>query len=259
MPHRFAATRFVLVEPSHPGNVGSAARALKTMGFGRLTLVAPRVADAHRDPVAQAMASGADDVLAATEVVGTLDEALAGARWSLALSARVREFGPPAGVPRDAAAAARGHAGNGDIALVFGNERTGLSNVEVERCSAIVHIPSNPAYSSLNLAQAVQLMAYELRLAFTESVPQAPMATLASADEVERLFDHLQRGLIAVDYLDPANPKKLMTRLRGLFARAGLRSEEVHLLHGVAKQMLRAGQAATRAEQAGASGTGPSD
>jgi tRNA/rRNA methyltransferase len=251
----FTSTRFVLVEPSHPGNVGAAARALKTMGFSRLVLVAPRVANVQNDPEAIAMASGADDVLASAHVVPTLADALSGAQWSLALTARSREYGPPQLAPRAAAAQAHEHAAHGDIALVFGNERTGLSNEDVERCSALAHIPANPAYSSLNLAQAVQVLSYELRIAYQEASDDAASADGASAsfaaggaggvvsaraasDEVERMFVHLENALIALDFLDPANPKKLMSRLRRLFARAGLEREEVNIVRGIAKHIL---------------------
>jgi tRNA/rRNA methyltransferase len=253
----FTSTRFVLVEPSHPGNVGAAARALKTMGFSRLVLVAPRVANVQNDPEAIAMASGADDVLASAHVVPTLADALSGVQWSLALTARSREFGPPQLAPRAAAAHAREHAAHGDIALVFGNERTGLSNEDVERCSALAHIPANPAYSSLNLAQAVQVLSYELRIAYQQASDDVASAgasasaaggagagvggdasARAPSDEVERMFVHLENALIALDFLDPANPKKLMSRLRRLFARAGLEREEVNIVRGIAKHIL---------------------
>lgn len=170
----FTSTRFVLVEPSHPVNVGAAARALKTMGFSRLVLVAPRVPHVQSDQEAIAMASGADDVLASAHVVLTLGDALSGVHWSIALTARSREYGPPRLAPRAAAGEACRQVGAGDIALVFGNERNGLSNENVELCNALAHIPANPAYSSLNLAQAVQVLAYELRIAFIEEagVPQ---------------------------------------------------------------------------------------
>ena len=239
----FTSTRFVLVEPSHPGNVGAAARALKTMGFSRLVLVSPRVPDVKNDTEAIAMASGADDVLASAHVVPTLADALSGAHWSLALTARAREYGPPQLAPRAAAAQAREHAAHGDIALVFGNERTGLSNEDVERCSALAHIPANPAYSSLNLAQAIQVLSYELRMAYLlegegwEPVP-ASAGTLAASDEIERMFVHLENALISLDFLDPGNPKKLMSRLRRLFARAGLEREEVNIVRGIAKHIL---------------------
>jgi tRNA/rRNA methyltransferase len=250
----FTATRFVLVEPSHPGNVGAAARALKTMGFARLVLVAPRAAHVQSDPEAIAMASGAGDVLASAHVVPTLADALAGVHWSLALTARLREYGPPQLAPRVAADKACQHAANGDIALVFGNERTGLSNSDVELCSALAHIPANPAYSSLNLAQAVQVLCYELRVAYLGEASQASsearagaqaVVPRASSDEIERMFVHLENALMALDFLDPANPKKLMSRLRQLFARSGLEREEVNIVRGIAKHILlklRSGQ-----------------
>ena len=256
----FTSTRFVLVEPSHPGNVGAAARALKTMGFSRLVLVAPRVPHVQSDPEAIAMASGADDVLAGAHVVPTLAAALNGVQWSVALTARLREYGPPQFAPRAAAAQAREHAVHGDIALVFGNERTGLSNEDVERCSVLAHIPANPAYSSLNLAQAVQVLAYELRTAYlgaggasvagsagsagsagaaaSAEGQGADVAARAPSDDIERMYVHLENALIALEFLDPANPKKLMSRLRRLFARSGLEREEVNIVRGIAKHIL---------------------
>jgi len=250
----FASTRFVLVEPSHPGNVGAAARALKTMGFSRLVVVAPKIAFVTREPEAIAMASGADDVLASAQVVETLADALTGVHWSIALTARSREYGPPQMAPRAAAEKAcefvgQGRGGNsGAIALVFGNERVGLSNADVERCSALAHIPANPAYSSLNLAQAVQVLAYELRLALlghADAMPAisatagaATSAPSASSDEIEGMYTHLEQALVTLDFLDPANPKKLMSRLRRLFSRSGLEHEEVNILRGIAKHIL---------------------
>ncbi|MGF6921401.1 RNA methyltransferase [Paraburkholderia sp. 40] len=251
----FTSTRFVLVEPSHPGNVGAAARALKTMGFSRLVLVSPRVPNVQNDPEAIAMASGADDVLASVHVVPSLADALTGVHWSIALTARLREYGPPQWTPRAAAAAAHAEAMHGEIALVFGNERTGLSNEDVERCSAIAHIPANPAYSSLNLAQAVQVLSYELRTAYlgadeaSDGAPTAgahaasaesaaPRAQMAASDEIESMFAHLESALVALEFLDPANPKKLMSRLRRLFARSGLEREEVNIVRGIAKHIL---------------------
>lgn len=249
----FTSTRFVLVEPSHPGNVGAAARALKTMGFARLVLVSPRVPHVQSDPEAIAMASGADDVLASAHVVPTLADALNGVHWSIAMTARLREYGPPQWTPRAAAGAARAQAAQGEIALVFGNERTGLSNEDVERCSALAHIPANPAYSSLNLAQAVQVLAYELRTAYLfadDAMGSAPapvqvgsgsgeqIGARAASDEIESMYTHLESALIALEFLDPANPKKLMSRLRRLFARSGLEREEVNIVRGIAKHIL---------------------
>ncbi|WP_233216819.1 RNA methyltransferase [Trinickia dabaoshanensis] len=251
----FTSTLFVLVEPSHPGNVGAAARALKTMGFSRLVLVAPRLAHVQTDPEAIAMASGAEDVLASARIVPTIADALAGVTWSVALTARMREYGPPQLAPREAASEARRHAQGGDIAFVFGNERTGLSNEHVERCSALAHIPANPAYSSLNLAQAIQVLAYELRIAYLapESAPAAAApagAELASSrapnDDIERMYVHLENALIALEFLDPANPKKLMSRLRRLFARSGLEREEVNIVRGIAKHILLKARAGDR-------------
>ncbi|MFM0337482.1 RNA methyltransferase [Paraburkholderia fungorum] len=249
----FTSTRFVLVEPSHPGNVGATARALKTMGFSRLVLVSPRIPHVQTDPEAIAMASGADDVLASAHVVPTLADALSGVHWSIALTARLREYGPPQLTPRAAAGVAREQAVHGEIALVFGNERTGLSNEDVERCSALAHIPANPAYSSLNLAQAVQVLSYELRtmyLSATDAAPAGsqvaqagagqgePVGARAASDEIESMYAHLESALVALEFLDPANPKKLMSRLRRLFARSGLEREEVNIVRGIAKHIL---------------------
>ncbi|MDE1183981.1 RNA methyltransferase [Paraburkholderia sp.] len=241
----------MLVEPSHPGNVGAAARAIKTMGFARLVLVSPRVPNVQNDPEAIAMASGADDVLASVHVVSSLQDALAGVQWSVAMTARMREYGPPQLTPRVAAGDARQYASQGEIALVFGNERTGLSNEDVERCSVLAHIPANPAYSSLNLAQAVQVLAYELRTAFLDAGSVAhvaghadpaasvePPAPRAPSDEIEGMFTHLEDALVALDFLDRDNPKKLMSRLRRLFARSGLEREEVNIVRGIAKHIL---------------------
>ncbi|KAI3590226.1 tRNA (cytidine(32)/uridine(32)-2'-O)-methyltransferase [Cupriavidus sp. U2] len=254
----FSRVRVVLVETSHPGNVGSVARAMKTMGFGgqpgSLVLVSPREPGVLTHPDAVAMASGADDVLAGARIVDDVESALAGTAFTVAMTARQREFGPPRLLPR--AAAARGQAmlaadGGGIIAFVFGNERYGLPNEAVLRCSAVTHIPANPAYASLNLAQAVQLIAYEMRLALLEAEPAQAEASdgmpnigyagePATAEQVESMFGHLQAGLVAIGFLDPDNPRKLMPRLRRMFARAGLEREEVNILRGIAKRMLLA-------------------
>ncbi len=238
---QFQTTRFVLVEPSHPGNIGSAARAIKTMGFDQLIVVSPKVAFAAQQPEAIAMASGADDVLQSVQVVETLADALTGVHWSIAMTARTREYGPPQMPPR--AAIEKGldtTRQQGTLAFVFGNERVGLSNADVERCSALVHIPANPAYSSLNLAQAVQVIAYETRIALLagDAAPGVAESVSASNDEIEGMYAHLEKALVAVDFLDPDNPKKLMSRLRRLFARSGLEHEEVNILRGIAKHVL---------------------
>ncbi|OVZ55874.1 RNA methyltransferase [Pigmentiphaga sp. NML080357] len=235
---------FVMVEPSHPGNVGSAARALKTMGFSRLVLVNPRVADAANHPEALALASGATDVLAAARVCATLEEALAPVTMAFAMTARLRDLGPPACDMRQAAELVRdhlaGHAG-AQAAVVLGTERSGLTNEQVALCHRICHIPANPEYSSLNVAQALQLAAYELRYALLGAEQLAvagPRAEPASGEAVEALLAHWEEALIAVGYLDPRHPKKLMPRMRHLFARAGLSREETDLLRGVCTAMI---------------------
>jgi len=256
----FSRVRVVLVETSHPGNVGSVARAMKTMGFGQmpgsLVLVSPREPGVLTHPDAVAMASGADDVLAGAHIVDSIEAALSGTSYTVAMTARQREFGPPRLLPRAAAAQGRAML-NGDrdacIAFVFGNERYGLPNDVVLRCSAVTHIPANPAYASLNLAQAVQLIAYELRLALLEALEAAGAPSddagnigyagdPATAEQIESMFGHLQAGLAAIGFLDPENPRKLMPRLRRLFARAGLEREEVNILRGIAKRMLLASE-----------------
>ena len=251
-PHDDALERIVvvLVEPSHPGNVGAAARAMKVMGLSRLALVAPRYADVLTRPDAIAFASGATDVLERAVVHETLDAALASTTHAVAMSAREREFAPPATTLRDAAietVAVLRQPGR-DGAFVFGSERYGLSNDDVLRCQARCRIETSDVYASLNLAQAVQLVAYECRLATREfREPVADDANVpATHEEREALIDHFERGLLAIGYLDPAAPKKLMPRLRRLFARARLEREEVQWLRGIAKAMARNDEPASR-------------
>jgi tRNA/rRNA methyltransferase len=237
----FSRIRFVLVETSRPGNIGAAARAMKTMGFSELVLVNPRVPDALLHEEAVAFASGAQDVLENARVLGSLDEALAGCNFVAAMSARLREFSPPLRQPRELATQLAADA-NLQVALVFGNERFGLSNEQVEKCNALLTVPANPAYSSLNLAQAVQVLAYECRVAELGE-GRLPTTTgfqgqLATAEQVEGLFGHLEKALVEIDFLDPAQPKKLMPRLRRLFARTALETEEVNILRGIANQIL---------------------
>lgn len=224
--------RIVLCRPSHPGNVGSAARAMKTMGLSRLVLVRPR---AFPHPEAEALASGATDILQQATVCDTLDEALADCALTMGLTSRKRELSHTAIPARAAAAEALHVAGGGqDVALVFGNETTGLSNDELIRCQKLVFIPANPEYASLNLAAAVQVMAYELRMtAGDTAVPLHPAFPRATHDEMEGFYAHLEQTLVAIGYLDPAMPKRLMPRLRRLFARAGLEREEVNILRGI--------------------------
>jgi tRNA/rRNA methyltransferase len=241
----------VLVEPSHPGNVGAAARAMRVMGLRELALVRPRVPEALQHANAVAFASGARDVLDAARVYATLDDALADAGLAVAVSASTREFGAaPLDPDRCAQEVIEELTADGAlrVAIVFGPERTGLTIGDVQRCQRVCTIPGEPDYHSLNLAQAVQLIAWMLRRqALGETVPvpaddAEATSRRAPAGEVEAFFAHLERALVAVQFLDPAHPKKLMPRLRRLFARAGLESEEVQLLRGMCKQMELAAQ-----------------
>jgi tRNA/rRNA methyltransferase len=238
----FNRLRFVLVETSHPGNIGAVARAMKTMGFSELVLVNPRFPDALTQEEAIAFASGAQDVLNAARIVGSVDEALQGCNYAAALTARFREFSPPVLTPRQLAmqfaAATNLHA-----ALVFGSERYGLPNDVVEKCNALINIPANPVYSSLNLAQAVQVLAYECRMVQEGDAPQASsigfQGATAGMAQIDGMYSHLEQALVAIDFLDPDNPKKLMPRLRRLFSRTQLETEEVNILRGIATQILK--------------------
>lgn len=230
-----ADTRFVLVQTSHAGNVGAAARAIKVMGFRDLVLVRPRDAAvlAHEDT--SAFASGAADVLANARVVDTLAEALDGIHHVCATAMTPRDFGPPTFAPRPylaglAAAPRR-------VAFVFGPERTGLANDDVYRCHACLSIPTHPAYGSLNLAQAVQIVAYEWRQALGgyAVVPRTTDAALADARAVQGLVEHWAQVLVQIGFLDPAAPKKLLPRLQQLALRAALSADEVHILRGIAR------------------------
>ncbi|HET7588191.1 MAG TPA: tRNA (cytosine(32)/uridine(32)-2'-O)-methyltransferase TrmJ [Gammaproteobacteria bacterium] len=225
--------RIVLVGTTHSGNVGAVARAMKTMGLARLWLVAARC---DVDEVATARASGATDVLAAAQHVDTLDEALTGCRLVLGTTARPRTLDWPALEPRPAAEKLVAEAAEGDVALVFGPERTGLSNEDVDRCHYRVTIPANPDYSSLNLAAAVQVLCYEIRVALNQAGgerSETGEAPAAGADDMARFYEHLERVLLASGFLDPANPRHLMRRLRRLFNRARPDQNEINILRGI--------------------------
>ncbi len=235
--------RWILVETSHAGNVGSTARALKTMGFEHLQLVRPRQNEMHQDPEAIALASGASDVLAKTAVCQSLSEALSECKVVLGLTSRDREFGPPAldwngglDLLLDSLI------NHQSVALVFGPERTGLENEDLAFCTHRVYLPANPEYPSLNLSQAVMVCAFGLRQALLQG--GKPSALVEDSDEladpiaVAAMLEHWQAGLEAIGYLNPNNPKKLMPRLQALFARSRLRKEEIDLLRGIAKQMI---------------------
>lgn len=246
--------RFVLVRTSHPGNIGAAARAIRTMGFVRLVLVAP-----HKFPHADAtaMAAGADDVLDGVVVVPTLADAIADCTLVLGCTARRRGVQLAEFTPREAAARTVEAAPEGEVAIVFGNERTGLENEELMRCNAAVHIPSDPTYSSLNLAQAVQVLAYELRLKLLETAP-GPDAQLksdppATAEQMEHFFGHLSQLLVDIDFHKGRSPVTIERRLRRLFSHANLDQREVRILRGIfddAQRMARLAKGA--AEETGA-------
>lgn len=239
----FQRLRFVLVETSSPGNVGAAARAIKTMGFSELVLVNPRFPDVLQREEAVAFASGAQDILASARIVGSVEEALEGCNFAAALSARLREFSPPLTAPRALAAQLAADVSL-NAAVLFGSERYGLPNEVVEKCNVLLNIPANPEYSSLNLAQAVQVLAYECRVAAGEDLSPAGAGEIgfqgnaASLSDIDGMFAHLEQALIEIEFLDPASPKKLMPRLKRLFSRAQLETEEVNILRGIASQIL---------------------
>jgi tRNA/rRNA methyltransferase len=235
--------RFVLIETSHPGNVGAAARAMRVMGFTDLVLVAPRDPAVAADPQAVARASGATDVLASARVVATLAEALDGVDCACATAMTPRDFGPPLAAPR-ALFPSLVEAGR-RVAFVFGSERFGMSNDDVYRCHAVLSIPTDPSYGSLNLAQAVQLIAYDWRQALGgfEVAARTTDPELADVRSVQGAIDHWEQALVAIDFLDPQAPRKLMPRLQQLINRAALRAEEVHILRGMARAILKMGAA----------------
>ena len=260
-------TRFILIQTSHAGNVGAAARAMKTMGFDDLVLVAPRWPNVLRREETIQRASGALDVLEKCRIVETLDEALDGMSHLCATAMTPRDFGPPTTTPREHFARlvadmrvgnAVSIAGQEDAALVgpiaapaeqtgiaflFGSERFGMRNEDVYRCHACLSIPSNPQFGSLNIGAALQVIAYDWRLALggfadAPALPQSN-ARLADAAQVSGMLTHLEQALVALEFLDPAAPKKLMPRLNSLFNRAALTQEEIHILRGIAKSILQ--------------------
>ena len=249
-------TRFVLIQTSHAGNVGAAARALKVMGFDELVLVAPRWPNVLRREETIQRASGALDVLEKARIVDTLDEALDGMTHLCATAMTPRDFGPPTRAPREHFAqlvqGATPEAGAQGVAFLFGSERFGMRNEDVYRCHTCLSIPTNPRFGSLNLAAALQVIAYEWRLALGAkfggyAVQEATAPTrLADAPQVAGMLAHLEQALVAIGFLDPAAPKKLMPRLNALFNRAGLTQEEIHILRGVAKAMLETADKARR-------------
>ena len=263
-------TRFILINTSHAGNVGAAARAMKVMGFDDLVLVAPRWANVLKREETIQRASGALDVLTNAKIVDTLDDALGGMTHLCATAMTPRDFGPPTRMPREhfsmllnqellarisprleadlmlknglntAAGVEMAELPKG-VAFLFGSERFGMQNDDVYRCNVALSIPTNPSFGSLNLAAAVQLIAYDWREALGGfGITQAtPEPNLADANEVAGMLKHLQEALVALDFLDPAAPKKLVPRLNQLVNRAQLRPEEIHILRGIAKMILK--------------------
>lgn len=266
-------TRFILIETSHAGNVGAVARAMKVMGFHDLVLVRPRWANVLRREETIQRASGALDILKSAQIVDSLDQALLGMTHLCATAMTARDFGPPTRSPRAHLAAfmqevneridTNGVAQKG-IAFLFGSERFGMTNEDVYRCNVALQIPSNPDFGSLNIAAAVQLIAYEWRLClggFVNSPPcqidrqncppnqattqcDTDAEVLADAQHIGGLLSHWQTALEAVGFLDPQAPKKLMPRLNQLFNRARMTVEEVHIFRGVAKAMIRVSELA---------------
>ena len=238
--------RWVLVETSHPGNVGSAARALKTMGFSDLRLINPKIKGVATNADAIALASGAVDILEHSSESSSLASAVEGCSLVLGLTSRDREFGPPAldWLSAKALIADTAFSG-GQVALLFGPERTGLDNDHLALCTHRVWLDANPDYPSLNLAQAIMVCAYALRETLTLNLggrnalaSREEMAEFADPAAVAAMVEHWREGLEAIGYLDPSNPKKLMPRIQALFARSRLHKEEIDLLRGIAKQML---------------------
>ncbi|MDT7514899.1 RNA methyltransferase [Rhodoferax mekongensis] len=256
-------TRFILINTSHAGNVGAAARAMKTMGFDDLVLVAPRWPNVLRREETIQRASGALDVLDKCRIVETLDEALDGITHLCATAMTPRDFGPPTTTPREhfealskqellahipstpdaelvSDSSSQGQQG---IGFLFGSERFGMRNEDVYRCHVCLSIPSNPSFGSLNIGAALQVIAYEWRLALGGFAVQAATTPshLADAAQVTGMLNHLEQSLVHLGFLDPASPKKLMPRLNALFNRAQVTQEEIHILRGIAKAILQQG------------------
>ena len=275
-------TRFILIQTSHAGNVGAAARAMKTMGFDDLVLVAPRWSNVLRREETIQRASGALDVLKNARIVATLEEALDGVSHLCATAMTPRDFGPPMSAPRpyfeallkkersalsqqalepknteNSGAMSTLPAPEAGMAFVFGSERFGMANEDVYRCHVALQIPTDPHFGSLNLGAAVQVIAYEWRQALggfasaaAAAAAQSPLpesgasaAVRADAAQVAGMLEHWEQALVAIGFLDPAAPKKLMPRLNQMFNRAQLLPEEIHILRGVAKSMLEAARA----------------
>jgi len=225
------AIRIVLVRPQHPGNIGACARAMKNMGLSDLTLVAPLRFPAEE---AFARAAGADDILAGARVVSDVRQAIADCVWVAATSARERTIEWPQMGPREVAHALWARSAPGPVALLFGAERTGLTNEEVDFAQVLVQIPANPDFSSLNLAAAVQILCYEIHLASLAVPTQSRrLRPMANQEQFHQFLDHMERTLLSLGFLQPTNPRKLMRRLTRLFFRALPDETEIHILRGI--------------------------
>ena len=235
---KLSSIRLILVETTHPGNIGSAARAMKTMGLERLYLVNPNLNPYRK---AHELAAGAYDVLQNAVITDSLDQAIAGCHLVIGSSARPRDLALEGLTPRQSAELVISQSDETEVAIVFGREHAGLTNEELLKCQYHLHIPSNPDFSSLNLAQAVQVIAYEIRIKHLQ--PPATVQTseqlLASAQQIGLFYEHLEKILIDIDFLNPAQPKRLMQRLRRMFNRIHLESTEVALLRGILTQVQK--------------------
>ncbi len=229
-PVSLHSVRIVLLQTSHPGNLGAVARAMKVMGLRDLVLVEPKCAI---DDEARARASGAVDVLENARICASLEEALADTVLAAACTSRRRDLPHPAFTPRQAAPEMLKLAQTGPVAVVFGSETFGLSNEQLMKCRWLLNIPSNPDYASLNLGAAVQVLAYELRCTQEDTVLSLPEFQPATHAAQENLLTEMEKVLVEINFLDPANPKRLMPRLRRFFAKAGLADGEVAIWRGI--------------------------
>ncbi|MBU6468396.1 MAG: RNA methyltransferase [Betaproteobacteria bacterium] len=228
--------RIVMCQTTHPGNIGAAARAMKTMGLHQLVLVQPKY---FPDPQATAMASGADDVLAKARVVDSLAEALQGCTWAVAMTVRARDLSHEQILIKELTARLPEEVNQGQVAIVFGTEMSGLTNAECDLCHVLCSIPTEPEFGSLNVAAAIQIVCYEARMALmVQDHPSKAQAPLAPHEEVEYFYRHLEQAMLHTRFLDPNNPGRLTTRLRRLFSRARLEHEEVNILRGMLNAMV---------------------
>lgn len=248
--------RIVLVNTTHSGNIGAAARAMKNMGITQLVLVDP-IAEIDGDAIVRA--SGASEILDSCTIVSSLDEAVAGCGLVIGTSARGRHIPWPLCSPRECADKAKKAIDNSNsVALVFGRESRGLTNEELHKCNAHVHIPTNPDFSSLNIAAAVQVLCYEMRIAALETETSSEKVgqwgvewdyELAPHDDMERFFDHLKQSLVDIGFLDPNTPKQLMTRLRRMFQRTALDKMEVSMMRGILAAVQRKAKVANEKDE----------